>query len=255
MPVSPSQGSTSGGTTVTITGTNLGGATIVPFGSRPATGATSVSATQLTAVSPSGSGTVEVTVTTPGGNSNPEPFFYISAPWITSVSPAAGQFGGGNTVTITGLNLATASAVDFGVNAGTITSVSDTAITVTVPRAASVGTVPITVVTAGGSANSISYAYETNPSATALAPTSGPTAGGNTVTITGSFLGSTEQVVFGPGAVHGGGQNAAFTIVSDTEIIAVAPPEAAGAADIIIQSPGGNADLLSAYTYLAGPGI
>ncbi|MEU1628434.1 IPT/TIG domain-containing protein [Streptomyces sp. NPDC020096] len=172
MPVSPSQGSTSGGTPVTITGTNLGGATAVHFGSRPATGVTSVSATQLTAVSPSGSGTVEVTVTTPGGNSNPEPFFYISAPWITSVSPAAGQFGGGNTVTITG-----------------------------------------------------------------------------------SFLGSTEQVVFGPGAVHGGGQNAAFTIVSDTEIIAVAPPEAAGAADIIIQSPGGNADLLSAYTYLAGPGI
>ncbi|MFE3144722.1 IPT/TIG domain-containing protein [Streptomyces scopuliridis] len=91
------------------------------------------------------------------------------------------------------------------------------------------------------------------PVATALDPTSGPTSGGTAVTITGGFLSSTEQVVFGPGAIHGGGRIASFTIVSDTEIVAVAPPEVAGAADIVIQSPGGNADMASAY--LAGPGI
>ncbi|WP_326615462.1 IPT/TIG domain-containing protein (plasmid) [Streptomyces scopuliridis] len=240
---------------VTITGTNLGGTTAVNFGPRPATDVINVSPTQLTAVSPSGTGAVEVTVTTPGGNSNPEPFFYLGAPWITSVTPAAGPFGGGGSVTLTGLNLATVGAVNFGANAGTITSVSDTAITVTVPRADGVGTVPITVVTAGGSADGISYTYEANPFITALDPISGPASGGNAVTITGGSLSTTEQVVFGPGAVHGGGQIASFTIVSDTEIVAVAPPEAAGAADIVIQSPGGNADMLSAYTYLAGPGI
>ncbi|MFI7361073.1 IPT/TIG domain-containing protein [Streptomyces sp. NPDC050149] len=37
MPIGPNQGSTSGGTTVTITGVNLSGATAVHFGSRTAT--------------------------------------------------------------------------------------------------------------------------------------------------------------------------------------------------------------------------
>lgn len=37
MPISPNQGSTSGGTSVTITGVNLAGATAVHFGSRTAT--------------------------------------------------------------------------------------------------------------------------------------------------------------------------------------------------------------------------
>lgn len=35
MPISPNQGSTGGGTTVTITGTNLSGTTAVTFGTKP----------------------------------------------------------------------------------------------------------------------------------------------------------------------------------------------------------------------------
>src|SRR5487761_922230 len=67
--VSPSSGPTTGGSTVTISGTNLSGATAVKFGTTTAT----VSAdpvTSITATSPSGSaGTVNVRVTTPGGTS------------------------------------------------------------------------------------------------------------------------------------------------------------------------------------------
>ncbi|MFJ2271908.1 IPT/TIG domain-containing protein [Streptomyces sp. NPDC087849] len=255
MPISPNQGSTAGGTAVTITGTNLTGTTAVHFGAASATGVTNVSPTQVTAVAPAATGVAAVTVTTPGGNSNPASFFYIGPPLVTTVSPVSGQFTGGNPVTITGLNLSSTTAVNFGANAGTITGVSDSEITVTVPRADSVGTVPITVVTASGTADGISYTYAANPTATSLDPTSGPISGGNTVTITGTFLSTTEQVVFGPDAVHAGGQIASFTIVSDTEIVAVAPPGAADAADIVIQSPGGNADMLSAYTYEAGPSI
>ncbi|WP_406016693.1 IPT/TIG domain-containing protein [Streptomyces sp. NBC_00984] len=255
MPVSPDQGTTAGGTTVTITGTNLGGATAVDFGSKSATNVINVSPTQLTAVSPSGTGTVAVTVTTAGGTSNPEPFFYTGPPLVVSVSPDAGQFSGGNTVTITGLNLASASAVDFGANAGTITSVSDSEITVTVPTASGVGTVPITVVTAGGSTDGISYSYFANPTITALDPASGPSSGGTAVTITGTELSSTEQVVIGPNAIQAGGPSAPFTVVSDTEIAAVAPPNAAGAADVIVKTPGGSYSLPGGYTYLTGPGI
>ncbi|MEU7633056.1 IPT/TIG domain-containing protein [Nocardia sp. NPDC049220] len=53
MPISPSQGATGGGTTVAITGTNLGGATAVHFGSKLAT-ITADTTTLITAVSPSG---------------------------------------------------------------------------------------------------------------------------------------------------------------------------------------------------------
>ena len=54
---------------MTITGTNLTGASEVKFGANPATGVKAESATQVTATSPVGSGTVHVTVSTPGGTS------------------------------------------------------------------------------------------------------------------------------------------------------------------------------------------
>src|SRR5258708_440075 len=67
--VNPNTGPTSGGTSVTITGTNFSGATAVSFGNNAAASFTVNSATQITATSPAGVGTVDVTVTTAGGTS------------------------------------------------------------------------------------------------------------------------------------------------------------------------------------------
>jgi plastocyanin len=70
--LSPRRGTAAGGTPVTITGTNLTGATAVKFGATNAKSFTVNSATSITAESseePPGS--VEVTVTTPGGTSAP----------------------------------------------------------------------------------------------------------------------------------------------------------------------------------------
>ncbi len=64
--VSPARGSTAGGTTVTISGTGLSGATSVSFGGAGAT-ISADSATQITVTSPPGTGTVDITVTAPGG--------------------------------------------------------------------------------------------------------------------------------------------------------------------------------------------
>ena len=66
--VSPKRGSTAGGTTVTITGTNLGGAKEVKFGASKGT-VTADSATSITVTSPAGTGTVHVSVTTVSGTS------------------------------------------------------------------------------------------------------------------------------------------------------------------------------------------
>jgi hypothetical protein len=68
--VSPGSGVTTGGTKVTITGTNFTGATAVSFNSIPAASFTVVSDTKITAVTPDpAAGIVNVTVTTPFGTS------------------------------------------------------------------------------------------------------------------------------------------------------------------------------------------
>ncbi len=68
--VSPTSGSTAGGTTVTVTGTGFTGATAVKFGTVTGTGLVVNSSTSITITSPAESAsTVNVTVTTPGGTS------------------------------------------------------------------------------------------------------------------------------------------------------------------------------------------
>ena len=98
-----------------------------------------------------GSGTVDVTVTTPGGTSATsaaDKFTYVAAPTVTKISPTSGSAKGGTKVTITGTNLANATKVLFGTTAAKISSDSATSIVVTSP--AGTGTVYVTVVTAGG---------------------------------------------------------------------------------------------------------
>ncbi len=78
--VSPNTGPEPGGTSVTITGTNLTGATAVRFGSANAESFKVNSASSIEAVSPPGTGAVDVTVTTLSGTSATSPadhFTYV----------------------------------------------------------------------------------------------------------------------------------------------------------------------------------
>jgi hypothetical protein len=247
MPISPNQGSTGGGTVVTITGTNLGGATAVKFGTKSAT-ITANTATSVTAVSPSGTGTVGVTVTTPGGTSNPLSFFYVGAPFKSSLSAASGVLAGGNTITISGTGLSTATAVNFGANSAVPTVTSDSLISVTVPAGAAAGSVGVSVTTAGGTNNGLSYTYVDVPTVTTIVPDSGPTSGGTAVTVTGTNLTTTQSVTVG-GAV------APFSVVNDTALSVVTPPGVAGAANVVVTTTGGAVTTVDGFTYVAGPGI
>jgi len=68
--VTPVGGPALGGTSVTVTGSNLAGATQVWFGTQPAKSFTVKSATKIVTIAPTGTpGTVPVTVTTFGGTS------------------------------------------------------------------------------------------------------------------------------------------------------------------------------------------
>lgn len=247
MPISPNQGSTAGGTTVTITGTNLGGATAVRFGTKSAT-ITANTPTSVTATSPSGAGAVGVTVTTPGGTSNPLSFFYVGPPFKSGLSPVSGVTAGGDTVTITGTGLATATSVSFGASSATPTVVNDGVLTVVVPAGAAAGSVGVTVTAAGGTSNGLSYTYVDAPTLGTPSPASGPASGGTAVTIPGTGLTETESVTFD-------GVLAPFSVLSDTALVAVTPPGTAGAVDVVVTTAGGSATVTDGFTYIAGPGI
>ena len=258
--VSPTAGPTGGGNTVTITGTNLSNASAVTFGATAATGWTVNSATQITATAPANSaGTYDIRVTTAGGTSAvsaADQYTYINAPTVTSVSPIAGPTGGGQTVVITGTGFAAApgtGAVKFGAANATYTINSNTQITATSP-ANSAGTYDVTVTTPGGtSATSAAdqYTYINAPTVTSVSPTSGPTAGGTTVTITGTGFAAANPT----GAVKFGASNATYTINSNTQITATSPANAAGTYDITVATPGGTSATSASdqFTYVAPP--
>uniref|UniRef100_UPI000593C224 IPT/TIG domain-containing protein n=1 Tax=Nocardia exalbida TaxID=290231 RepID=UPI000593C224 len=242
--VSPSQGSTSGGTTVTLTGSGLSGVTAVNFGSTPATSFTVNSNTQITAVAPAGTGIVSITVTGPGGTSNPVTFVYVIVPTITSISPTAGPASGGNSVVITGTNFTGPLTVRFGSTATLFTVNSPTQITATAPGG-SPGTVQVTVTGSGGTSNGVSYTYAGVPSLTSLNPSSGPVTGGTTVVLTGTGLATTSAVTFG------GTPATSFTVNSNTQVTAVAPA-GTGTVQVTVTTAGGTSNGVS-YTYVAVP--
>ncbi|WP_194922224.1 IPT/TIG domain-containing protein [Catenulispora rubra] len=136
--LSPSGGVSSGGTVVTITGTNLSSTTAVYFGGTAASAFTVDSDTQVTAVTRAQTnGTVDVTVTTAAGISpatTADQFtFFSPVPVITSVSPYVGIYLGGTTVTITGIRFPGTFRVSFGGVAASYTLDSPTQITAIAP--------------------------------------------------------------------------------------------------------------------------
>ena len=84
--VSPASGSTAGGTSITITGTNLTGATGITVGGVACTAFNAVSSTSATCTTPAGTaGTVSVLVTTAGGTNSANTLFTYAAP-VSSVA-------------------------------------------------------------------------------------------------------------------------------------------------------------------------
>ncbi|MGP8059556.1 MAG: IPT/TIG domain-containing protein [Acidimicrobiales bacterium] len=77
------------------------------------------------------------------------------------------------------------------------------------------------------------------PVVNAVSPTSGPTTGGTTVTISGSnFLGATA-------ADFGSVAAPSFTVTSDTSMTVTAPPHGAGIVDVTVTSPRGTSSTSS----------
>jgi hypothetical protein len=250
--VSPREGIETGGTSVTISGSGFTGATAVQFGSTNASFKIN-SDTSITAVSPKGSGTVDITVTTPVTRTAATPadqFTYAQRPTITKISPKAGPEAGGTEVTITGTNFSPESTVHFGsIPASNVKVNSSTSITATSP-AEGAATINVIVSNAGGT-SAVSaedkFTYLPVPTVTELTPKSGPETGKTLVTIKGTG--------FHAGAVVKFGENEATNVKvkSETEIEAESPASTTGAVPVhvTVTTAGGTSTTSSVdeFTY------
>ncbi len=259
--VSPDVGPLTGGAVVTISGTNFTDASSVSFGGiieEPS----SVTPTSITAVVPNSSsaGPVDVTVVAPGGTSATSPadqYTYAPVPSVTSVSPTAlASAAGGTSVTITGTGFTDASAVAFGSTAAeSFDVVSPTEIMAIAPPLPT-GTVDVTVTTPGGTSppspvDDFTYLAVSSatgaPVVTQVTPAAGPLGGGIRVTLTGSHFTGATAVDFGGTAA------ASFVVQSDAQIVAVAPPHAAGSVVLMVTNAVGSSPTVPAVSFTYAP--
>jgi len=258
--VSPPSGLTTGGTTVTVTGSGFTGAVSVFFGRVQGSAMVVGSDTSLTVTSPPGAvaGTVDVTVQTATASSPLGPldrFTYVAPgppATVSSVTPDSGLTGGGASVNIVGTGFSGIDSVDFGATAATLFLVnSATSITAISPSGAA-GTVDVTVTTPNGPSAIVSsdqFTYVNpgpGPTVTEVTPNAGTTAGGIPIAVTGTAFTGANTVAFG-------NVDASFVVNSDTSITATAPVQLAGVVDITVTTPNGTspANLSDQYTITA----
>lgn len=251
--LTPNVGLANASTTVVIAGTGFTGATSVAFGPDK-TSFVVDSDTQITATSPPGSGSVDVTVVSPQGTSsladasrfrfvnNPPP-----KPVVSSITPAQGPIMGGTAVTIDGTGFTGATAVHFGpVNAASYTVQSDALITAFAPSGT--GKVDIGVDTPNGSnvaspMDQFEFIRQP-PQVGGISLASGPAAGGSSVTINGSGFTSATAVKFGLNNAAG------YRVISDSQII-VTSPAGSGKVAISVITPAGQASSSEVFTYIS----
>ncbi|HEY0520485.1 MAG TPA: IPT/TIG domain-containing protein, partial [Ilumatobacteraceae bacterium] len=264
--IAPNTGLATGGTSVTITGTSFGvapGATTVTFGAAAPVAATCASATSCTAVSPTGSGTVDVVVNVGGQRSavNAADRFTYTAPAgpaITSINPSFGPAAGGTTMTITGTNLTSGgpSSIAFspvgGGAAVPASNVTCNSTTCTATSPAGVGSADI-VVTSGPSSSPVVPAdvFSYTPSIATITPSSGASAGGDVVTISGTGFTATTAFSFD----HNAGTS--VSCASSTSCT-VTTPGGAGTVDVTATVGSQSATAVGGFSYVAaavGPQI
>jgi hypothetical protein len=246
--VSPKEGIETGGTSVTITGSGFTGATAVQFGTEKAASYKVNSPTEIVAVSPKGSGTVDITVTTPVTKTATTPadqFTYAQKPTVSKISPKSGPEAGGTVVTITGTNFTSESTVFFGSIPATNVKVnSPTEIVATSPAEAAGTTVNVDVKNVGGTGFSTTekFTYLAVPTVSEVSPNKGPAAGKTLVKIKGAGFHEGAVVNFGP-------NEAKIVKVSETEIEAESPAGAVGSVNVTVTTAGGTSTQVVEFKY------
>jgi len=256
----PNRGSQLGGTRVTIYGSGLTGVTAVRFGATAATILYGYNDTQIAVTAPPGTGTVDVTVTTPigvsaAGAADNFTFYVPGPPVVYAVDPWRGTSLGGTSVVLYGSALTGATAVSFGSTpVRNFFQTSDTQLYLTSPPGTVGTTVDITVTTPVGTsaisnADKYSFFAPPVPVVNAVSPNLGGTNGRNRVQMYGSGFTGATSVRFG-GTVAPG-----YYSITDDSIAVTSPPGSLGTVDITVTAPGGTSAPSAGdkFTYYAAP--
>jgi hypothetical protein len=246
--LSPSVGKVAGGQRVTVSGNGFApgeNTTTFNFATQEVATTSCSSTTTCTLNTPAHAlGAVDVKATINGAtspkNAPADQFTYIPPPTVTAVSPTEGPVEGGNLVSLTGTGFIGVTEVFFGFFQGmspSFTVNSETSITATVPRAEGLAekTVSVSVVALGGASQTNgSYSYVRRPIIVYVNPSTGPEAGGTTVTITGN-----QGLTHATSVKFGATEAMSFNVKSEDSITAVSPP-GTGTVNITVTNAGGT---------------
>jgi hypothetical protein len=255
--ISPAQGPSAGGTTVTIQGSGFGTGTTVKIGgvlcANPSIGADGTSLTCATGAHAAGPTDVEVKAASGFVGSKQNAFTYIAAPQPLAVSPAVGTTAGGTAISITGQDLVALSTITVGGNPCANVAFANSALTCTTAAHAA-GAVAIVVTSAGGSgtlSGTNGFSYAAPPQITSLDVTQGPTSGGSTVVLTGSgFVAGATAKLGGVACNNPSVTNGGNTLTFSTGA------HAAGLVDLEVKNPNGlGATKSGAFTYVPAPTV
>eukprot|EP00698_Gefionella_okellyi_P015557 TRINITY_DN4392_c0_g3_i2.p1 TRINITY_DN4392_c0_g3~~TRINITY_DN4392_c0_g3_i2.p1 ORF type:complete len:4249 (-),score=1037.24 TRINITY_DN4392_c0_g3_i2:134-12388(-) len=258
--VIPTNGALAGGTRVTLIGSNLGSGSDIAsvlFGGLSAS-LVSQTASSVIVTTPAGAGPGLVTVVINSGSfgstSSTNAYRFNVAGVVSGISPIRGALGGGTLVTVSGTDLGSGTditSVTLNGVAAQLGAQSATAVTVTVAAGTVVGLgdVIVTSTSFGVSSLASAFTYET-VNVTSVVPAVGPGHGGNTVTISGTVLGTGTDIT----SVTFNGVSAVILTQSITTVTvtlgnAVAA-NALGLGDVVVQSTHYLTGMLSnAYRY------
>ena len=198
---------------------------------------------------PGSAGEHEVVVTDANGTSAAgAKYTYIAPPTITSIEPPSGTTAGGTSVTITGTGFVSPAKVTIGAETSEVDVLSPTEIKAkTAPGSAGEHEVVVTDAN-GTSAAGAKYTYIEPPTVTSIDPPSGTTAGGTSVTITGTGFVSPAKVTIGA-------ETSEVEVLSPTEIKAKTAPGSAGEHEVVVTDANGTSAAGAKYTYIEPPTI
>ncbi|XP_076438726.1 fibrocystin-L-like isoform X2 [Babylonia areolata] len=223
--LSPSQGSTHGGTVLTLNGHGFTSPSTVTVGG-DACNVTSETATVIQCVTQAHAADDVTVAVTSNGVAFPTDNFSFSAaatPLVSSVTPAQGQ--AGDSVVVAGSGFSSVpgeNVVLIGGVAATVSAASATSLTLTLGSQVT-GTFPVVVDVSGAGLSNDDVTFEYTLGSVSISPTTGTTAGGQTLTVTGSgFLpGGTDVTICGQSCAPQAGS------VTATQLLCLTPPSSA----------------------------
>ncbi|MBR58858.1 MAG: hypothetical protein CMH54_12670 [Myxococcales bacterium] len=250
--VEPSKGKVAGGEIVTIYGDGFEPGAQVLFDGSAGLFVFVLGPDRINVTTPPHSpGLARVTVVLPAQEkeiSLDDAFLYYNDVSVTEVIPAVGPASGGTPVTVKGSGFTAETKLLIGPQLAINTQIIDDGTILGLTPGGEAGTVDIFVSTPSGIGTlKDGYQYTAPPEVNTVVPAAGPTAGGQTVTLSGTGFVEPFEVRLGTTLVND------IELVNDNTIEITTPPSAAGSVDIWVTTSYGASITQDGYMYYDTP--